>query len=134
MQHQLFRQQFWTADVLRGLRPKIEQSGGQALHYGPAMAVVFRDLARGQRAEGTVGVTNQSSPHTERGQSAPGVLVWAQRSEGTVGVANRSNFYSEGDPSAPWITLTYQNITTAPAFRDVSQEVCAPRRLPTNPL
>ena len=60
MQHRLLQQEFWTPDVLQGLRTKVEQS------YGPTMVAVFRDLALGRRAEGwSVGATNQSTFHTE---------------------------------------------------------------------
>lgn len=97
MQYQLLRREFWTADTQQDLRKKIEQFGGQTSHYGSTIAAVFRDLVQGGRAEGTAGVISQSSFHTEP------------------------------DPSNPSITLKFKTITTAPALRNMSQEVCIPK-------
>lgn len=97
MQYRLLQQEFWTADIQRRLRTNIEQSSGRNSHCGSAMVAVFHGLTGGNRTEGP------------------------------AGVPRRSIFHTEPEPSNPNTTLFYGTITTAPAHRNTSQEVCASR-------
>ena len=94
MQYRLLRQEFWAADIQQGLRKKIEESDGQTTHYGSAMAAVFRGLTRAEGGGGPAEATR------------------------------RSTFHTEPEPANLNIILAFQTITTAPAHRGASQEVC----------
>lgn len=104
MQYQLLRQEFWSVDTQQGLRTKIEQSNGQASHYGPAMATVFRGLIQGEWAGGIARA-----------------IAW-------------SNLHTDTDPSDPNIMCKFGTITAAPAYRDMSQEVRVFRKFPAGLL
>lgn len=104
MQYQLLRQEFWTADTQQSLRAKIEQSNGQTSHYGPAMAVMFRDLIRGGGAKRTAEAITPSS------------------------------FHAEPDPDDSRTIWIFQTTTATPALRNMSQEVRVFRKFPAGLL